>query len=967
MRKESIQNQDSYIHIKGARLHNLKNINVKIPRNKLVVITGISGSGKSSLAFDTIYAEGQRRYIESLSAYARQFLGMLDKPDVDFITGLSPAIAIEQRTASKNPRSTVGTVTEIYDYLRVLFARIGTPYCPDCHKPIKSQTIDQIVDIILGLEQNTSIVILAPVIRGRKGEYREFLDKIKRKGYLRARVDGKIYEIEDVPPMQKYQKHNIEIVIDRLTIIHNSHRAAENTEKKTVKNSVTSVSPWQNSFQGLRKRVVDSVELALKEAQGLCSILINNKEERVFSTAFACVECGFSYGEISPRLFSFNNPYGACPECHGLGIKMEIDEHRVIANPDLSIIDGAIASWGEVTSEWFLSQLEELADEYKFNLKTPWKQLPKIVKNVIIHGAAMRSATERSEGVSFEGVIPHIMRFYRETESDAIREWAEKFMSILPCPACNGTRLKKEALSIKINDLNIAEVTKSSIGHARDFFSKQIKLTEKETLIGKEVIKEILRRLQFLVSVGLDYLTLDRRTDTLGGGEEQRVRLATQIGSGLVGVVYILDEPSIGLHQRDNDRLLETLKHLRNLGNTVIVVEHDKDTIMTADYVLDLGPGAGEQGGYVVATGTPKQIMANPKSLTGAYLVGRKSIPMPDKRRAQNTNFLTIKGASENNLKSIDVKIPLGLFICVTGVSGSGKSTLIFDILYNRLAQEFYNSKINPGAHETIQNINKIDKIINIDQSPIGRTPRSNPATYTNVFTPIRELFAQTKEARMRGYKMGRFSFNVFGGRCEACEGDGIIKVEMHFLPPVYIPCEECKGKRYNRETLEIKYKGKSIYDILNMTVEEALQFFINIPVIKRKLELLHDVGLGYIKLGQPAPTLSGGEAQRVKIAKELSKIGTGNTLYLLDEPTTGLHFEDVKMLLNVLNRLVDRGNTVVVIEHNLEVIKCADWIIDLGPEGGDKGGYLIAEGTPEQVAKTHNSYTGQFLKPLLK
>ncbi len=938
MKKDSLQYQDKYIHIKGARLHNLKDINVKIPRNKLVVITGISGSGKSSLAFDTIYAEGQRRYIESLSAYARQFLGMLDKPDVDFITGLSPAIAIEQRTASKNPRSTVGTVTEIYDYLRVLFARIGTPYCPDCHKPIKSQTIDQIVDIILGLEQNTSIVILAPVIRGRKGEYREFLDKIKRKGYLRARVDGKIYEIEDVPAMQKYQKHNIEIVIDRLTI---------SEQKGAIREQSV-----------LRKRVADSVELALKESSGLCSILINNKEERIFSTAFACVECGFSYGEISPRLFSFNNPYGACPECHGLGIKMEIDENHVIANPDLSIIDGAIASWGEVTSEWFLSQLEELADTYKFNLKTPWKQLPKTIKNVIIHGA---------EDESFEGVIPHIMRFYRETESDAIREWAEKFMSILPCPACNGTRLKKEALSVKINELNIAEITKSSIGHARDFFFKQIKLTEKETLIAKEVIKEVLRRLQFLVSVGLDYLTLDRRTDTLGGGEEQRVRLATQIGSGLVGVVYILDEPSIGLHQRDNDRLLETLKHLRNLGNTVIVVEHDKDTIMTADYVLDLGPGAGEQGGYVVATGTPKQIMANPKSLTGAYLVGRKSIPIPDERRTQNTNFLIIKSASENNLKSIDVKIPLGLFVCVTGVSGSGKSTLIFDILYSRLAQEFYNSKINPGVHETIQNINKIDKIINIDQSPIGRTPRSNPATYTNLFTPIRELFAQTKEARMRGYKMGRFSFNVFGGRCEACEGDGIIKVEMHFLPPVYIPCEECKGKRYNRETLEIKYKGKSIYDILNMTVEEAYQFFINIPVIKRKLELLHDVGLGYIKLGQPAPTLSGGEAQRVKIAKELSKIGTGNTLYLLDEPTTGLHFEDVKMLLTVLNRLVDRGNTVVVIEHNLEVIKCADWIIDLGPEGGDKGGYLIAEGTPEQVAKVHNSYTGQFLKPLLK
>jgi excinuclease ABC subunit A len=957
---------NDYIHIKGARVHNLKNINVKIPRNQIVVITGISGSGKSSLAFDTIYAEGQRRYIESLSAYARQFLGMLDKPDVDYITGLSPAIAIEQRTASKNPRSTVGTVTEIYDYLRVLFARIGTPYCPDCHKPIKSQTIDQIVDIILSLEQNTSIVILAPVIRGRKGEYREFLDKIKRKGYLRARIDGKILEIEDIPAMQKYQKHNIEIVIDRLTI---------SEQKGAIREQSV-----------LRKRVADSVELALKEAQGLCSILINNKEERIFSTAFACVECGFSYGEISPRLFSFNNPYGACPECHGLGIKMEIDEHRIIANPDLSIVDGAIASWGEVTSEWFLSQLEDLADAYNFNIKTPWKQLPKQVKKVIVFGA---------EDDSFEGVIPHIMRFYRETESDAIREWAEKFMSILPCPACNGTRLKKEALSIRLNinpapiskhnisinknadagqnnlenrcGVNISDITKMSIERATGFFTKQIKLTDKETLIAKEVIKEITRRLQFLMSVGLDYLTLDRRADTLGGGEEQRVRLATQIGSGLVGVVYILDEPSIGLHQRDNDRLLETLKRLRDLGNTVIIVEHDKDTILSADYVIDLGPGAGEQGGYVVATGTPKQIMTNNKSLTGAYLTGKKSIALPSKRRLQELNYIVIKNASENNLKSVDVKIPLGLFVCITGVSGSGKSTLIFDILYNRLAQEFYNSKQNPGKHDSILNINKIDKVINIDQSPIGRTPRSNPATYTNLFTPIRELFSRTKEARMRGYKPGRFSFNVFGGRCETCEGDGIIKVEMHFLPAVYIPCEDCKGKRYNRETLDIKYKGKSIYDVLNMTVTEAYEFFMNIPMIRRKLELLKDVGLGYIKLGQPAPTLSGGEAQRVKISKELSKIGTGNTLYLLDEPTTGLHFEDVKMLLAVLNRLVDKGNTVVVIEHNLEVIKCADWIIDLGPEGGDKGGQIIAEGTPEQVAKVKTSYTGQFLKPILK
>jgi len=924
--------KDNFIFIKGARMHNLKNINVKIPRNQLVVITGISGSGKSSLAFDTIYAEGQRRYIESLSAYARQFLGMLDKPDVDYITGLSPAIAIEQRTASKNPRSTVGTVTEIYDYLRVLFARIGTPYCPECNKPITSQTVDSIVDAILTIKPDTSIVILAPIIRGRKGEYRELLDKVKRKGFLRARLDGKIYEIDDLPTMQKYQKHNIEIVIDRLTIT--------------------------SAVTALRKRIADSIELALKEGQGLVDVLINNKEERLFSSSFACTDCGFSYGELSPRLFSFNAPYGACPDCHGLGIKMEIDENRVITNPDLSIIDGAIASWGEVTSEWFLSQLEELADAYDFKLQTPWKSLPKQVKKVIIHGA---------DDESFEGVIPHIMRFYRETESDAIREWAEKFMSILPCPACNGRRLKREALSVKINDFNIADISQMSIEHASDFFANRIKLSEKESLIAKEVIKEITRRLQFLISVGLDYLTLDRRADTLGGGEEQRVRLATQIGSGLVGVVYILDEPSIGLHQRDNKRLLGTLKHLRDLGNTVIVVEHDEETILESDYVIDLGPGAGEQGGCLVATGTPKQIMANSKSLTGAYLKGKKSIPIPETRRKVSANSIIIKGAAENNLKSIDVKIPLGLFVCITGVSGSGKSTLLFDILYRKMAQIFYDSKGHPGAHQAILNTDKIDKIINIDQSPIGRTPRSNPATYTNLFTPIRDLYARTKEARMRGYKPGRFSFNVYGGRCEACEGDGIIKVEMHFLPAVYIPCEECKGKRYNRETLEIKYKGKNIYDVLNMTVTEALGFFYNIPLIKRKLELLKDVGLGYVKLGQPAPTLSGGEAQRVKISKELSKIGTGNTLYLLDEPTTGLHFEDIKLLLTVLNRLVEKGNTVVVIEHNLEVIKCADWIIDLGPEGGDKGGQIVAEGTPETISKVNSSYTGQFLKRLLK
>ncbi|MEO0072587.1 MAG: excinuclease ABC subunit UvrA [candidate division WOR-3 bacterium] len=935
---------NDFIVIKGARVHNLKNITVKIPRNKLVVITGISGSGKSSLAFDTIYAEGQRRYIESLSAYARQFLGMLDKPDVDYITGLSPAIAIEQRTAAKNPRSTVATVTEIYDYLRVLFARIGKPYCPNCQKPISSQGVDSIVDTVLSLSDNKRVAILAPIVRGRKGEYRDLIDKVRRKGYLRVRVDGTIYDIETVPSLEKYKKHNIEIVIDRISILKENRPEPE--------------------IVSLRKRIADSVELALKESGGLIAISEidetgqTTKEDRIFSTAFACVDCGFSYGEISPRLFSFNAPYGACPVCHGLGIKMEVDEERIIANPDLSIVDGAIASWGEVTSEWFLEELEELARNYNFDLKTPWKKLPKTVKNIIIYGP---------DDGSFEGVAPHIMRLYNETESDAVREWAERFMSVLPCPTCQGSRLKAEALAVKINELNIADITKMSISEAYEFFTRKIQLTEKETLIAKEVIKEITRRLGFLISVGLDYLTLDRRTDTLGGGEEQRVRLATQIGSGLVGVIYILDEPSIGLHQRDNRKLLQTLLQLRDLGNTVIVVEHDEETIRNADYVIDLGPGAGENGGQVVASGTPEEIMKNPRSLTGAYLSGQKTISLPEIRRKPRGEFLIIKGARENNLKNIDVKIPLGLFVCITGVSGSGKSTLIFDILYNKLAQIFYDSKVRAGAHDTILNIDKIDKVINIDQSPIGRTPRSNPATYTNVFTPIRELFAQTKEAKMRGYKPGRFSFNVYGGRCERCQGDGIIKVEMHFLPPVYIPCEECRGRRYNRETLEVKYKGKNIYEVLEMSVNEACEFFANIPPIKRKLELLKDVGLGYIKLGQPAPTLSGGEAQRVKISKELSKIGTGRTLYLLDEPTTGLHFEDVKLLLNVLNRLVEKGNTVVVIEHNLEVIKCADWIIDLGPEGGERGGYIVAEGPPEEIIKVKNSYTGQFLKPLLK
>ena len=937
--------KNDYILIKGAREHNLKNIDIKIPRNKLVVITGISGSGKSSLAFDTIYAEGQRRYIESLSAYARQFLGMLEKPNVDYIEGLSPAIAIEQRTSARNPRSTVGTVTEIYDYLRLLFARIGLPYCPNCNKKISSQTTDQIVDSILSLKENTKIEILAPLVRGRKGEYKELLQKAKKRGFIRVRVDGKIHEIDEVPELHKYKKHNIEVVVDRLVI-----------------------------KPEIRKRLADSLEIALKEGEGLCIAGIDGKEDRIFSEALACVDCGFSYEEITPRLFSFNSPYGACPTCHGLGTRMEIDPDRLITDPNLSVMEGAIESWGEPTSNWFTSQLESVAKEYDFDLDTPFHQLPKAAKKVLLYGSddEIRIKFTRWDGTSFEmdekfeGAIPYLMRIYKQTESEARREWVERFMSVLPCQDCNGARLKKEALAVKINDLNINDVSKMSIKSAHRFFTSEIKLTEKEKVIAREIIKEIRKRLGFMLSVGLDYLTLDRTAETLGGGEEQRVRLATQIGSGLVGVVYILDEPSIGLHQRDNHRLLETLKKLRDLGNTVIVVEHDKDTILSADHIIDLGPGAGENGGHLVAFGPPEKIKENKKSLTGAYLNGKKSIPIPFSTRKPRSDFLIIRGAKENNLKSIDVRIPLGLFVCITGVSGSGKSTLMNDILYRALAQDFYGSRVKPGDHDKILNVDKIDKVINIDQSPIGRTPRSNPATYTNAFAPIRDLFAQTKDARIRGYKPGRFSFNVRGGRCEACAGDGIIKIEMHFLPDVYVSCDVCKGKRYNRETLEIKYKGKNIHEILAMTVSEALQFFANIPPIQRKLELLNDVGLGYIKLGQPAPSLSGGEAQRVKLAKELSKIATGRTLYLLDEPTTGLHFEDVRMLLTVLDRLVSMNNTVLVIEHNLEVVKCADWIIDLGPEGGDEGGTIVAEGPPKEVAKIEKSYTGKFLRKFL-
>ncbi len=938
---------DDIIHIRGAREHNLKNISLKIPRNKLVVITGISGSGKSSLAFDTIYAEGQRRYIESLSAYARQFLGMLEKPDCDRITGLSPAIAIEQRTSARNPRSTVGTVTEIYDYLRLLFARVGKPYCPKCNRPITSQTTDQIVDSLLAERAGAKLAILAPLVRGRKGEYKELLNKAKRRGYIRVRADGDMFEIDQVPKLARYKKHDIELVVDRL-----------------------SVKPEA------RKRLADSVELALREGDGICIVAVQDKADRLFSEALCCPKCGFSFEEISPRLFSFNSPYGACPDCHGLGTTMKVDPDRLIANPKLSILDGALAPWGEARDrgEWLLSRLRALARKYRFKLDTPWRKLPARIRKTILHGSdeemRIRYVGENHEwswDATYEGVIPHLMRIHNQTESDFRREWVERFMSILPCPACNGTRLKPEARAVRIGDKNIADITRMSVKRARRYFKHELKLGKKEQTIASEITKELGKRLGFLESVGLDYLTLDRTAETLGGGEAQRVRLATQIGSGLVGVCYILDEPSIGLHQRDNRRLLQILTRLRDLGNTVIVVEHDEQTILSADHVIDLGPGAGEAGGRIIVQGKPQDVRSHPESLTGAYLAGRRKIAVPETRRSPGNNWLTVHGCRENNLKRIDVRIPLGLFTCVTGVSGSGKSTLVSDILFRALARHFYDSRAKPGAHDRITGIEKIDKVVNIDQSPIGRTPRSNAATYTNTFTPIRELFARTKEARMRGYKLGRFSFNVKGGRCEACAGDGIIKVEMHFLPDVYVTCDVCKGKRYNRETLEVRYKGKTISDVLNMSIDQACDFFTNIPVIARKLKLLKDVGLGYIKLGQPAPTLSGGEAQRIKLSRELSKVATGRTLYLLDEPTTGLHFEDVRLLLRVLDRLVRRNNTVLVIEHNLEVIKCADYVIDLGPEGGDEGGTVVAAGPPEQVARCPGSYTGRFLKRMLR
>ena len=936
-----MKTSDSIV-IRGAREHNLKNIDVEIPRNQFVVITGLSGSGKSSLAFDTIYAEGQRRYVESLSAYARQFLGLMEKPDVDYIEGLSPAISIEQKTTQKNPRSTVGTVTEIYDYLRLLFARVGHPHCYVCGDPISRQTPQQIVDQILQFPEGTRILVLAPVVRGRKGEYRDLLEEIKREGFLRVRIDGKVYAVDEPIRLNKNIKHTIEVVVDRLKV-----------QPK------------------IRQRLTESVEIALQLAGGLVSIQnAETGEEHLFSEHFACPKCGISIEELEPRLFSFNSPYGACPTCDGLGQKQEIDPRLIVPNPDLSIKQGAIAPLGEQRDSWNYEMIRSLAEAMGFSLDVPWKDLPDEVKRVILYGTGeqkIRFRFERTESKfeftsKYEGVINNLYRRYRQTSSQSIRDWIESFMNQVPCPDCGGARLKKEALGVKVGGKTIAEVTAMNIRQAHAFF-QNLELSEREQTIAHQILKEIRARLEFLLNVGLEYLTLDRTTGTLSGGEAQRIRLATQIGSQLVGVLYVLDEPSIGLHQRDNKRLIHTLHKLRDLGNTVLVVEHDRETIEHADYVIDLGPGAGTHGGHVVATGTPEEIRNHPDSLTGKFLRLEEHIPIPETRRPGSGEFLVLKGARGNNLKNLTVRFPLGKFICITGVSGSGKSTLVNETLYPILARHFYSSKLIPLPYDAIEGLEHVDKVIDIDQSPIGRTPRSNPATYTGVFTQIRDLFSQLPEAKIRGYKPGRFSFNVKGGRCEACQGDGVKKIEMHFLPDVYVTCEVCKGKRYNRETLEIRYKDKTIADVLDMTVEEALAFFDKIPAIKRRLQTLYDVGLGYIRLGQQATTLSGGEAQRVKLATELSKIGTGRTVYILDEPTTGLHFADIRRLLDVLNQLVDRGNTVIVIEHNMDVIKTADWIIDLGPEGGDRGGEIVFEGTPEQIIHCPDSYTGQFLK----
>ena len=926
------------IKIVGAREHNLKNINLELPRDKLIVITGVSGSGKSSLAFDTIYAEGQRRYVESLSAYARQFLGQMKKPDVEYIEGLSPAISIEQKGISKNPRSTVGTVTEIYDYLRLLFARIGIPHCPLCGKEIRQQTSQQIIERVMDL--NGKITIFAPIARGKKGEYKKEFETLRREGFGKVRVDGEIIDLENDISLDKKKKHNIEVLIDRINL--------DNSKDKT--------------------RIADAVELALKIGDGL--VLVSSDREYLYSEKFACPDCGISFGEIEPRIFSFNSPFGACPECKGLGYKIEIDPDLVIPDRSLSIIEGAIAPWGNNMDTYYMKMLRTVVEHYGYTVETPIEDMDEKVIDIILYGTKEKikfsfkgESSQWSYEGGFEGVIRNLERRFRETSSEYIRNEIGKYMNEKACSFCNGKRLKKESLAVTINGKNIIELTEMSIKKLYRFFNN-LKLTEREKIISKQILKEIKNRLEFLISVGLDYLTLDRKSATLSGGEAERIRLATQIGSSLVGVLYILDEPSIGLHQRDNTRLIQTLKKLRDLGNTVIVIEHDENMIRNADHIVDMGPGAGEHGGRVVAQGNLEEVMNNSESLTGKYLKGVLKIEVPKKRRKSN-KFLKITGVRHNNLKNITVEIPLGVFVCITGVSGSGKSSLINDTLYRAIAQKLYRAKEKPGRYENIIGLENIDKVVVIDQSPIGRTPRSNPATYTGVFTPIRELFSMLPESKIRGYSPGRFSFNVKGGRCDACEGHGLIKIEMHFLPDVYVPCEVCKGKRFNKETLEVKYKGKNIADVLDMSVEEALNFFENIPRIKRILQTLYDVGMGYIKLGQSATTLSGGEAQRVKLAKELSKKATGRTLYILDEPTTGLHFDDIKKLLNVLNRLVDRGNTVLVIEHNLDVIKNADYIIDLGPEGGDKGGYVVAKGTPEDIVKK-NTYTGQFLEKVL-
>lgn len=934
------------IEVKGARSHNLKNIDVTIPRNKLVVLTGLSGSGKSSLAFDTIYAEGQRRYVESLSAYARQFLGQMDKPDVDSIEGLSPAISIDQKTTSRNPRSTVGTVTEIYDYLRLLYARVGRPICPIHGVEISSQTIQQMVDRMTAYPERTKMQILAPVVSGRKGTHAKTLEDIKKQGYVRVRVDGEMREAAEEIELEKNKKHSIEIVIDRIVI-----------------------------KEGIESRLADSLETALELADGRVIIDVIGDEELLFSQKHSCPHCGFSIGELEPRMFSFNSPFGACPSCDGLGSKLEVDLDLVVPDWSKSLNEHAIAPWEPTSSQYYPQLLKSVCDHFGIDMDAPLEQLPKHQVEKILHGSTddkiyFRYENEfgriREKHIYFEGVVKNIARRYHETGSDYIREQMEGYMAEKPCPNCKGNRLKKETLAVKVADKHIGEATRLSIKEAKEFFST-LELSEKEMTIARMILREIEERLGFLINVGLDYLTLSRSAGTLSGGEAQRIRLATQIGSSLMGVLYILDEPSIGLHQRDNTRLIRTLERMRDLGNTLIVVEHDEDTMLAADHLIDIGPGAGAHGGEISAAGTPEEICEDPDSLTGQYLSGKKFIPLPMERRKPSDRKISIVGAQENNLKKTNVDIPLGLMVAVTGVSGSGKSTLINDILYKSLAQKLTVAKDKPGKHKKISGIEQLDKVVDIDQSPIGRTPRSNPATYTGVFDHIRDVFAMTNEAKMRGYKKGRFSFNVKGGRCEACRGDGIIKIEMHFLPDVYVPCEECHGKRYNRETLEVKYKGKNIADVLEMTVEEALEFFENIPRIKRKIETLYDVGLGYITLGQPATTLSGGEAQRVKLASQLHRRSTGKTLYILDEPTTGLHVADIDRLLKVLQRLVENGDTVLVIEHNLDVIKTVDHIIDLGPEGGDKGGTLVAQGTPEEVAETKGSYTGEYLKPILE